>query len=117
MGAVPRARYTHAFSDDPWVRGLARACGAAAAALPPGYAHGAADLAPDSVLLVTCDTDQMPFGRVERDWAAPLTRMLAANDDAVLRLIVVGCGTPLARTVTRRSLRRWWRRTRPLGHA
>ena len=123
MPAIARSRYTHACSDDPVVRGIARASGAESAALPVnahGIANlpaGVANLPPAASLLVVCATAGTPLAVIERDWLDPLARQIEAGAIAELRLLLLGAGRSIARSITRRQLRRWWRRARPLAHA
>jgi hypothetical protein len=146
MPAIARSRYTHAYSDDPVVRGIARASGAESAALPvdaaglarlpaaragiaklpaaragianlPAVPAGVAKLPPDASLLVVCTTAGTPLAAIEHDWLDPLARKIEAGAIAQLRLLLLRSGPSIARSITRRELHRWWRRARPLAHA
>jgi hypothetical protein len=136
MPAIARSRYTHACSDDPVVRGIARASGTASAALPvnaaglvpppagtagvthlPAVPAGIANVPPDALLLVIRATPDTPLAAFERDWFVPLAKQIEAGAIAELRLLLIGSGRSIARSITHRQLRRWWRRARPLAHA
>jgi hypothetical protein len=116
MPAIGRSRYTHACSDDPLVRGIARASGAEAAALPPDLA-GLAHMPPDAWLLLHCSTANTPLSAIERRWIGPLEKRVEAAAVTQLRLLLLLSARSIARSITRRQLRRWWRRTKPLVHA
>jgi hypothetical protein len=115
--ALAPSRYTHAFSDDALVRGLARASGAQAEPLPDAAARLPAGIPPQSALLVVCSAAETPLADVERRWARPLAEAVEADRAAELRLVLITAERVLARSLARGSLRRWWRRSRPLHHA
>src|SRR5690606_284240 len=97
------------------VRGIARAGGAAAATLPDHADGMASGVPPDASVLAFCGG--LGLAQIERQWVAPLAGHLARGRLEALRLFVLGAAEPLARRVTRRDLRRFWRRARPLAHA
>ena len=117
MIAIARSGYTHASSDDALVRGLARASGAEAGPLPDDVAGWAAQLRPESSFLLVCSTADTPLGEIERHWLRPLVETLDRDPAAELRLMLIAPERTLARSLTRRNLRRWWRRSRPLHDA
>jgi hypothetical protein len=116
MPAIERSCYTHACSDDPLVRGIARASGAEAASLPADAA-GLAHMPPGARLIIHCSTAATPLSAIERLWVAPLEKRIEAGAIAELRLLLLRSDHSIARSITRRHLRRWWRRTKPLVHA
>ncbi|MPZ42948.1 MAG: hypothetical protein GEV05_06025 [Betaproteobacteria bacterium] len=116
MPAIGRSRYSHAYSDDPVVRGIARASGAEAATLPAD-ATALTHLPPDAALLVVCPAAGTPLADIERNWIGPFAKQIEAGALAELRLLLLGSGRSIGRGITRQCLRRWWRRARPLAHA
>ena len=116
MPAIARSRYTHACADDPLVRGIARASGAEAMALPAGAA-GLARLPADASVLAVRSTAATPLADIERGWIGPLAGQIEAGAIAELRLLLLRSDRSIARSITRRHLHRWWRRARPLEHA
>ena len=116
MPAIGRSRYTHACSDDPLVRGLARASGAEVAALPADPA-GLARMPPDAWLLLHCSTANTPLAEIERRWTGPLEERIQAGAVTELRLLLLLSDRSVARSITGRQLRRWWRRGKRLVHA
>ncbi|MBD3619956.1 MAG: hypothetical protein HUJ28_10815 [Chromatiales bacterium] len=117
-----RADWTHVWSDDFIVRGLALATGAADRPSPAGADAWLAELKGDRHLLVIeplfapaamddFEAWQGALAQLESDWFAPLLKALRRG--RIRRLAVVGSeGCRLA--ADRRQLGRFWRRRRDL---
>jgi hypothetical protein len=117
MTPLPRSRYTRVYSDDPLVRGIGRASGARAGTLPDDAVRMLAESSPDDNLLTVCSLETTPLATVEAKWALPLAQELSAGRAEEIGLVLAGAAPARAARVTRRHLRRWWRRSRPLAHA
>ncbi len=113
MPAIGRSRYTHACSDDPIVRGIARASGAECAPMPPDAAS-LTPLPPDASLLVVGSGTDISLADFERNWIDPLTKQIEGGAIVELRLLLLTADRCIARRITRRHLHRWWRRAKPL---
>jgi hypothetical protein len=114
MIAIPNSHYSRAFSDDPVVRGMARASAAQAMPLPRAADELLAQQADSDDPLVVCGTTGESLADIERRWVAPFAGELGRGRIEELRLLLIGRDGG-ARTITRRHLRRWWRRSRPLA--
>jgi hypothetical protein len=68
-------------------------------------------------VLVVCSVSDMPLAQIEQAWLTPLATRMQTGDVAELRIFLLHASGCLARRVTRRNMRRWWRRARPLPHA
>jgi hypothetical protein len=115
--ALGPSRYSHACSDDPIVRGIARAAGAEAAPLPPDAERLVATLPAASTLLAVCRAADGSLAEVVQHWSAPLASLLRRGHIEELRLVLIGANRLLARRVSRNHLRRFWRRSRRLRDA
>ncbi len=124
-GVLPDARgcaFSAVWSDDPLTRGIALNAGLTPAATP-ALATAWLSAAGPGAHLLTIDTLQAPLqlgdletwrarlASLQRDWIAPLADAL--RDRGIDRLII-SAAAGAEYHVTRRALRRWWRRTRPL---
>lgn len=117
----PSQTYTDVISDDVLALGLARLSGAVTAPLPDDAHAMIAELrdAPERRLLIAISADRdLPLATLESKWLAPLASLVGDGlaDRLDLRLLLGSRG--IGRRITRKSLRRWWRRTRPfIAHA
>ena len=124
LPALARSRYAAAWSDDPLVRGLARAsetplfpapadAGAWLAGAPAGGEHLGAVMEGDAhARRGRIEEWRELVARIERDWAAPL---LAALEQRRLAGVTLRTGRGGDFRLTRRMLGRWWRRRRDLA--
>ena len=117
MIAIGGSHFSHAFSDDPIVRGMARASGAHASPLPRAAEDLIACPADRGDALVVCTTASDSLADIERRWVAPLAQELRRGRMTALRLVLIGREGANARRIARNHLRRWWRRSRPLDDA
>ena len=138
---IPSARhFAQVASNDPVARGIARASGAAATALPQTAtawlatrqtaqesASGIALLHIDALAAPAAYGDGLRWleqlAVIERDWIAPLLAELRDGRIGMLTLVVPGGidaeGEPFAgleAEIVRADLRRFWRRMKPLAH-
>jgi hypothetical protein len=72
---------------------------------------------PESSLLIVGSAAEETLAELERRWVRPLVEILDHDPAAQLRLMLLAHERTLARSLTRRSLRRWWRRSRALQNA
>ncbi len=121
---VSTVAWTHVWSDEVLSRGLAILAGLAHSALPAdaidwlGQATAGRHLLvmdPGSTLLQAAETDwwQEFFMRLEQQWIAPL---VAAVKSGNLDSLTLHSERGHAFHITRKTLGRWWRRRRALGH-
>jgi len=119
---APSPRFGHAFSNDPIARGLARLSTTPCDDLPQFDHPGAITALPDGeVLLQYGDIhDAQTLGDAEA-WQAALQAlqqtllepMLSALDDGRIASLALLGANGLQYHSKRRTLRRWWRRSRP----
>lgn len=114
--------YAAVWSDDPLTRGLALNAGLTPAAVPAHADCWLATAGPGAHLL-TIDTLWTPLrlgdfetwragiAALQRDWFAPLAQALRQGG---LDRLVISAAAGAEYHVTRRGMRRWWRRARPL---
>lgn len=124
--AAPARRWAGVWSDDPLAVGLARLAGSAEGPLPSAAADWPVATAGPGEHLVVSDALLRPlrYGDLEgwrqavtaaeERWAGPLLEALAGG--RLSRLALLG-GAGRGVTLTRATLRRWWRRPRPLAEA
>lgn len=124
-GVLPplvQSRWNRVMARDPLARGLALASGDVGADLPATLG-GCAAAADDEVLVVVerCGESlhfgdlaswQEWFRRCNRNWIEPLEAALRSGRISAVTLYP---GRGRRFTLTARSLRRWWRRVRPLS--
>jgi len=119
------AAYTDVCSDAPLALGLARAADVTTHAVPHSAESLLAACPTGAQVLVALDLAAPAWGPPSDDrdavlaafeaaWCSPLRAALERGVVETLRLRLLDASAPLGRDVTRRSLRRWWRRPRPL---
>jgi hypothetical protein len=129
-GPPLRRPFARVRADDPLALGLARASGAAAAALPADGAawldQTSADGIETGIEAIVLDQLRAPaaygeadawrtqLATIERRWIAPLLAALRSGRLGMLTLHAVGRGGALQAETTRQDLRYFWRRPRPL---
>ncbi len=121
---LPTVTWTHVWSDEVLSRGLASLAGRAHGALPTDASDWLAQAAAGQHLLVMdsgttlvraaeVDRWQEFLMRLEQQWIAPLVAAVkSGNLDSVTLYSERGHGFH----ITRKTLGRWWRRRRALGH-
>ena len=122
-----RPTYTGVWSSDPLPRALAAAAGASHDELPSSFATWIGTATGENHLLVcdgpsralgTADVQQWrnAVGTLDADWIAPMLAALRAGRIAALTVVACNTDNLLEASLTRRELRRFWRRARPLAH-
>lgn len=120
IDAPPNRRYTQVISDDVLALGLARLSGAGATR-PPADARGTFSTIRSTageMLIALSDGQSLSLDAFESNWLAPLVALIEEGVAERLDLrLLLGTRTE-GRRITRKGLRRWWRRTRPfVAHA
>jgi hypothetical protein len=121
---LPVAAWTQVWSDEALSRGLATLAGVTCHAPPLDAPAWLAQAAAGRHLLVmdthtawTSAVEEEPgrafFLRLEQQWLAPL---MAAVQSGAVDSVTLHSETGHAFHITRKSLGRWWRRRRALGH-
>lgn len=119
---VPTVAWTHLWSNEVLSQGLATLAGLAHSALPRDAGDWLAQVAAGRHLLVmdegtaqVAEADQWVefFMRLEQQWIAPL---VAAVKSGNLDSVTLSSELGGAFHITRKTLGRWWRRRRALGH-
>lgn len=125
LPAVAGGAHDAAWGDDPVLAGLAATAGIPVQPLPGAGARWLAAAAPGTHLLAL-DTLERPavatdleawrdaLAALERDWLVPLAGALRRGRIARIQ---VHAGGGAGVSVSRRDLRRWWRRTPPLAES
>jgi hypothetical protein len=124
-GALPPARdcdYAAIWSDDPLARGLALNAGLAPAGVPanaadwleragPGSHWMLIDSLEESLRLGALESWRERLAALQRDWLTPLADAVRGGG---IGKLVISASTGTEYHVTRMTMRRWWRRGRPL---
>ena len=118
----PRQTYTDVISDDVLALGLARLSGASAALLPddpPAMITGLRGAPERRVLIaISAAERELPLAALESNWLAPLASLVGTGLTDALEFRLLLGPRAIGGRITRKSLRRWWRRSRPLfAHA
>jgi hypothetical protein len=117
----PVRRYTDVISDDVLALGLARLSGAGATPLPgdASAAIGLGDSTSNREVLVAISAQAaLSLPAFDSAWLAPMLAWVADGTAERIDLRLLLGDRPIGRSITRKALRRWWRRTRPLhAHA
>lgn len=118
IDVLPNHRYTDVFSNDVLALGLARLSKANAAPLDDDASSTLARVrnqAGSNVLIALSEQPRLKLDTLESDWLAPIVTLVEAGTVERLDMrLLLGTRT-IGRTITRRLLRRWWRRNRPLA--
>jgi hypothetical protein len=124
--ALPRP-FGRVRADDPLVRGLAHASGAATFPAPANAAAWLGETGIDGIEAIVLDALRVPaaygdgdewrtrLAALERHWFAPLAAALRGGRIGMLTLHAVGAGGALQAETTRQDLRYFWRRPKPLA--
>jgi hypothetical protein len=119
--------FTHVVAEDPLARGLARAAGVPARALPDSGALWLVSAPREGVVLVVLDALREPasYGdregflarrlQLERDWFAPILGALRSGLIGMVTLHLSGPDALLEAETVRPDLRYFWRRHKPVA--
>lgn len=117
IDAPPNRRYTDVFSDNVLALGLARLSAAGAVPLTADSAVALSQvrsLASGEVLIAVSDRQLLKLDAFESNWLAPLVTLVEDGTAERLDMRLLMGTRAIGRRITRKSLRRWWRRSRPV---
>ena len=114
-GVVGKSNYQCVRSNDPLVRGVARAAGTAAQELPEHANELFSSDCARALVVLNVPRDLDTTEALERAWFEKVLASLGDGQLSEVSVTLLLPRNPIARCITGAGVRRWWRRARPLS--